>query len=186
MVAVDACCAEREGSQIVAGYTPLFSNLTTGTLCGRWPDIGLWPVILSVTDDDGLVDCNPRCISALAGLPLADVVACIGRFCEGGRLELIEPGRQWGWRLVGYEARLWREAQTRPRPPPTVWRELRAFVFARDDFTCQYCGARGGSLQCDHIIPFSKGGSNELDNLVTACKPCNQSKRDKTLDEWMQ
>ena len=29
------------------GYTPLFASLTTGTLCGRWPDSGLWPIVLS-------------------------------------------------------------------------------------------------------------------------------------------
>lgn len=69
-------------------------------------------------------------------------------------------------------------------PRLSEWRILRATVFARDDYTCQYCGLRGVSLQCDHIIPVSRGGSNDLDNLATACKPCNQSKCDKTLEEW--
>lgn len=66
----------------------------------------------------------------------------------------------------------------------TDWKTRRTAVFERDDYTCQYCGARGVQLQCDHIIPFSRGGPHDLGNLTTACKPCNQSKRAKTPEEW--
>lgn len=65
------------------------------------------------------------------------------------------------------------------------WSELRAAVFERDGFTCTYCGERGGKLECDHVHPLSKGGSNEMDNLTTACFRCNRSKHTKTLAEWM-
>lgn len=64
------------------------------------------------------------------------------------------------------------------------WVALRATVFERDDYTCTYCGARGGTLECDHVIPVAKRGSNALSNLTTACKPCNRSKRDKLLSQW--
>ncbi len=70
------------------------------------------------------------------------------------------------------------------RPSADKWRVLRDEVFARDGYTCQYCGDRGTSLQCDHIIPVSRGGSNDLTNLQTACKKCNQSKHNKTISEW--
>jgi len=70
------------------------------------------------------------------------------------------------------------------RPPGHEWKELREIVFNRDDYTCQYCGERGGKLECDHVFPVSRGGSNEFDNLVTACFSCNRSKRDKTPEEW--
>jgi hypothetical protein len=66
------------------------------------------------------------------------------------------------------------------------WWALRTRVFERDDYTCRYCGARGGKLECDHIIPVSRGGSDDLSNLATACFPCNRSKRDKTPEEWLQ
>lgn len=72
------------------------------------------------------------------------------------------------------------------RPSGDVWMKLRAEVFARDDFTCTYCGERGGRLECDHVIPVSRGGSNDITNLTTACFPCNRSKRDKTVEEWLQ
>lgn len=65
------------------------------------------------------------------------------------------------------------------------WHAIRHEVFVRDNFTCQYCGAYGVKLQCDHVHPISKGGSSTLDNLKTACMACNQSKRDKALDAWL-
>ena len=71
------------------------------------------------------------------------------------------------------------------RPHPREWSALRAEVFARDDFTCRYCGSRGGRLECDHVVPVSRGGSHDLSNLVTACFTCNRSKRDKTVEEWL-
>jgi len=52
---------------------------------------------------------------------------------------------------------------------------LRNQVFERDDYKCVKCGATE-RLQLDHIIPFSKGGKTELDNLETLCKTCNLKK----------
>lgn len=64
------------------------------------------------------------------------------------------------------------------------WYRIRKVVFERDNYTCQYCGKRGCVLEVDHIIPFSKGGSYDLNNLVTACRKCNRQKRDKSLEEF--
>lgn len=72
------------------------------------------------------------------------------------------------------------------RPAAEEWEQLRDFVFRRDDFTCSYCGNRGGRLECDHIDPVARGGSNGVDNLTTACFNCNRSKRDRTVKEWRQ
>lgn len=70
------------------------------------------------------------------------------------------------------------------RPPSHEWALIRAEVFARDNYTCQYCSAQGVELECDHVIPVASGGSSELDNLKTACKPCNRAKAAKSLEEW--
>ena len=70
------------------------------------------------------------------------------------------------------------------RPSGPVWSDIRSKVFSRDNYACQYCGARGGRLECDHIIPVSRGGSSDPENLVTACKTCNRSKRARTPEEW--
>lgn len=62
---------------------------------------------------------------------------------------------------------------------------LRFRVLARDNFICRYCGRgpdNGVTLQIDHIVPKSKGGGNNLDNLITACQDCNLGKADALLD----
>jgi 5-methylcytosine-specific restriction endonuclease McrA len=51
----------------------------------------------------------------------------------------------------------------------------RRAVFARDDWTCQYCGSRS-SLTVDHVIPRSKGGASSWENIVASCAPCNRRK----------
>ena len=58
-------------------------------------------------------------------------------------------------------------------------------VFKRDGFSCQYCGATppGVLLHCDHIHPVAEGGQNDLDNLITACEPCNLGKGKVLLSE---
>jgi len=55
----------------------------------------------------------------------------------------------------------------------------RRAVFARDRWTCQYCGHERGNLTVDHVIPRSKGGGSTWDNIVTCCAPCNRRKGDR-------
>src|SRR6476661_5515684 len=55
----------------------------------------------------------------------------------------------------------------------------RRAVFARDSWTCQYCGARA-NLTVDHVIPRSKGGGSTWENIVASCAPCNRRKGDMT------
>lgn len=54
-------------------------------------------------------------------------------------------------------------------------------VFARDAHRCQYCGR--GAETLDHVLPRSRGGRHVWENLVAACRPCNHTKADRTLDE---
>jgi hypothetical protein len=59
---------------------------------------------------------------------------------------------------------------------------LRYDILLRDGFKCQICGASmkdGATLHVDHIIPVSKGGETEANNLRTLCDRCNLGKRDK-------
>jgi len=53
----------------------------------------------------------------------------------------------------------------------------RRAVFARDRWTCQYCGSRS-NLTVDHVVPRSKGGVSSWENIVTSCAPCNRRKGD--------
>lgn len=65
--------------------------------------------------------------------------------------------------------------------------KLRFEVFMRDNFTCRYCGRTvkedGVKLHIDHIIPKSKGGKNNLSNLITSCLECNYGKCCVLLEE---
>lgn len=65
-------------------------------------------------------------------------------------------------------------------PGSGITREEALKIFRRDRFRCQYCGLDGLHrfenwliLTVDHVHPHSRGGSRVMDNLVTACQPCN-------------
>jgi HNH endonuclease len=67
----------------------------------------------------------------------------------------------------------------------TISKKLRFEVFKRDSFTCQYCGRKAPEilLEIDHIEPVSKGGIDDLLNLIASCKDCNAGKSAGRLTE---
>ncbi len=98
------------------------------------------------------------------------------------KAELVERG----------ERRLRSESCTFPRPvvirlvsyvrvprDSARRRITRRAVFARDSWTCQYCGTTT-HLTVDHVIPRSRGGPSSWDNIVTSCAPCNRRKGART------
>jgi len=64
-------------------------------------------------------------------------------------------------------------------------KSIRFEVFKRDKFTCQYCGGKAPDvvLHIDHVHPVSRGGKNDILNLVTSCYDCNLGKSDRKLDD---
>lgn len=63
----------------------------------------------------------------------------------------------------------------------------RNYIFKRDNNICLYCKKRfcKFDLSVDHIIPRSKGGSNEESNLTTSCHKCNNEKGNLDLNEYL-
>jgi 5-methylcytosine-specific restriction endonuclease McrA len=63
-----------------------------------------------------------------------------------------------------------------------IVRFSRANIFIRDSNKCQYCGHvfAKSHLTLDHVIPIVQGGRKCWENIVTACKPCNQRKGGRT------
>ncbi|CUH40902.1 hypothetical protein JSE7799_03642 [Jannaschia seosinensis] len=55
-------------------------------------------------------------------------------------------------------------------------------LFLRDEFTCQYCGAKG-DLTFDHVVPRARGGVTSWENVVAACGRCNLRKGSKSLKQ---
>ena len=63
--------------------------------------------------------------------------------------------------------------------------EVREYLLAKFSRTCVYCGAKDVPLNIDHIQPRSRGGSSRVSNLALACIPCNQSKSNRLVDEFL-
>jgi len=80
---------------------------------------------------------------------------------------------------------VWRSGH---RPPPHVWKWIRAKVLLRDDFRCDACGRYCGEddLQCDHIVPIWAGGSNRYSNLRTVCTSCHRPKSTREREEAIE
>jgi 5-methylcytosine-specific restriction endonuclease McrA len=59
-------------------------------------------------------------------------------------------------------------------------------LFRRDGHLCLYCGEqfKHAELTRDHIVPMSRGGSDNWENVVTACFRCNNQKGNQTPEEW--
>lgn len=55
----------------------------------------------------------------------------------------------------------------------------RYYVFARDEYKCQVCGAKDKILQTHHIVYRSLGGTNRASNLITICTDCHTSENHK-------
>jgi 5-methylcytosine-specific restriction endonuclease McrA len=53
----------------------------------------------------------------------------------------------------------------------------------RDGYKCGYCGRGDLPLTIDHVIPKARGGSDDWENLVSACTICNNKKGDRTPEE---
>ncbi len=73
-----------------------------------------------------------------------------------------------------------RNTRARIRRVPTA---TRIAVYERDRYQCRYCGAKDRHVAIDHVMPGSRGGSDDLENLVSACKICNCRKGNKTPEE---
>lgn len=70
----------------------------------------------------------------------------------------------------------------------TGYYDVRYFVFARDNYTCQVCKKQNKILHTHHLLYKSKGGSDRADNLITVCTDCHSSDNHKEggiLYDWM-
>jgi hypothetical protein len=97
----------------MSGYVPVFDSVFQGTLCGRWPDTGVWLCLLALADKHGHIDITVPYIAAVTGIPAEVLTDCISRFTspdpnsrtkdeEGRRLVLLDATREWGWKVVNH------------------------------------------------------------------------------------
>jgi 5-methylcytosine-specific restriction endonuclease McrA len=62
--------------------------------------------------------------------------------------------------------------------------EVREYLLDKWKRKCAYCGKQDVSLQVEHVIPKSRGGTDRVSNLTLACKTCNVKKGDQTAEEF--
>lgn len=93
----------------------------------------------------------------------------------GGALWLLTDGYDYGvlpsrwWRIKVAESDPFGAVRAEAR------RNYRDLVYERDEWRCRFCGTEE-RLSIDHIVPLSRGGTNDLDNLQTLCRSCNSKK----------
>ena len=109
---------------------------------------------------------------------------------EGNPKELIDALVKTEWltdkwilqshdRIIGYANTSEQISRIRNR---RMQHAPRNAIYQRDNYRCVYCGSQN-NLTLDHVFPFSKGGQETLNNLVTCCRSCNSRKQDRTPEE---
>lgn len=97
------------------GWAKVYRRLWDGTMGPDWPTWSVWVLMLAHADADGVVDMTQEALAARGGIPLEAVCAAIARLEaadprsrsqteDGRRLVRLDPGRDWGWRVVNYPA----------------------------------------------------------------------------------
>jgi 5-methylcytosine-specific restriction endonuclease McrA len=59
------------------------------------------------------------------------------------------------------------------------YKRNRKIILEQSQYLCHYCN--GPANTADHILPVSRGGGNELANLLSACVSCNSTRKNKTM-----
>lgn len=111
-------------------------------------------------------------------------------YYERKRDEIKQKVRNWRQvnreRIRPLRREEWRRRKARKRNAPgshTAEDVQRQYDF--QDGKCYYCGiCVGNTYHVDHVVPLSRGGSDDPENIVIACVACNCSKGDKLLEEW--
>lgn len=170
----------------------------------------IFPMLITYFDDWGRAEGNPFKIKAsvFPNIPIVTVELIknsLFLFEKYGLIILYEIG---GIKYIAMpsfmdlQSKYALRPSRHPDPPPTsetailyisdcysrrvkenaVWLKHRLFVYERDGRECVYCGSNE-KLSIDHVFPRSRGGTDDPQNLVTACMKCNLKKSSKTPEE---
>lgn len=158
------------------GRTEAFIGLTTAE---KWAFVaGLLPQLSEVTQGQplrvGLLPLDASDVAFVADVPPRVARSLLSKLTRQQWLEVDERGcyalTRHGRLMVGKVARV-RGLTFRDAIPVSTKRA----VEARDNGICQECGCSEG-LEFDHIVPWSKGGSHDEENVQLLCAPCNRAK----------
>jgi 5-methylcytosine-specific restriction endonuclease McrA len=107
--------------------------------------------------------------------------------CWVNRLQRLAPLGAISQELVRFDTQLLQnpeisgvEYQRRELVGMEIW----AYLLLKFGHQCVYCQKTGVRLELEHLLPRSRGGSDRVSNLASACHPCNQKKSTKTAAEF--
>ena len=105
-----------------------------------------------------------------------------GKGATGRRKYKYNQSQHWDW--YTYKARSWHTSLSKIGQCPSAL-QIRVWLLRQPDYCC-YCGVKltSTNVQMDHAMPHSRGGSNDFNNLVLACKACNQAKGNMSYPEY--
>lgn len=170
-----------------------FRNEVLGELSAhtRLLFIGLW----TLADREGRLEDRPKRIKIeLFPFDSIDIDPMLAELQSEGFIVRYEiDGRKLieVENFVKHQDPHYKEKASELPPPPgrenlvkatTITRAKRSRILERDNYTCQSCGATD-HLCIDHIIPVSRGGNSEDDNLQVLCSGCNTKKGNKLAGE---
>ena len=136
----------------------------------------VWVVLITLADDMGRGDARPAIIKG-RGFPLRertstkDIDAAVHGLAAKGCVSLYTVGGKPFFKLTG-----WEKNQPEAGRKTREYQSWRKRVFERDNYTCQMCGKRGGSLQAHHIERYRSCIEKRTDvsNGITLCVNCHK------------
>lgn len=119
------------------------------------------------------------CRGCKAWLPAAEVGPA--RLC---RVHAREFARERYRSDLAHRMARRQHARSRKRGIDPIPIDIQTMILEQFRGRCAYCQAPATTW--DHVVPIVKGGTSEQGNVVPACQPCNSSKRDRNVWEWME
>src|ERR1700722_15205066 len=95
-------------------YAKIFAQIFDSSIAADWQTRHVFEDLLKLSDRFGIVDITPRSIAGRTGVPLEIVQRALEVLAQpdpdsrtpdedGRRITLLDPARNWGWRIVNYE-----------------------------------------------------------------------------------
>lgn len=145
------------------------------------PTVLVWFTCVATMDEEGLLPFSAVANLARRARVTDKEAAWALERLQSDELGLILPDGK-PWVVLDPERHIVRPGDGRMVGPE--WAATRKRIFERDGYACRYCKRKDLALDCDHILPISRGGTNHDGNLTASCYACNRSKGNRTPEEW--
>ena len=143
-------------------------------LFGRWRTKSLWVGVVRHKDQSVVWRCGHEHENQSSARSCTDPFLNALRDPQVPVAELTRPSSHGIKESIGMHAAV-------PGLTNTAWQEMLEIFSGR----CRYCGD-SSPLERDHRQPMSRGGHNQISNIVPACLPCNRAKSTDTEDEYLK